>query len=693
MKKALFLILVLLSGILFCSCDETHTHQFEANWTTDDACHWKRCADSTCEEIAAKAEHNFELLEDGVTERCTVCVKERPFHEHSFAAEWTTNETHHWHACTDINCEDVAQKAAHEWGEWSTLVSATCTVKGAQTRSCMCGASETRETEKLEHPWGEWIEMTPAGCARKGTQIRVCPCGASETGEIPATGKHVYGKWEVRTPATCADGGLKIRFCDCNAFETESIPATGEHVYGSYQVTTPATCVKEGVKTAKCSCGAAKTLPVPATGIHPYGAWVTSKPATCGAQGEEKRSCACGAFETRPTEPTGAHVYGAWKEFTPPTCIEDGEKRQTCSCGAYLSDVIPATGICIYDTDNTCKNCEEELEYTKGLTYQYFEDEDGYYVTGTSSSPAHLVVPPYHEGKPVFGIGGFSRKDIVTVTLHENIKKIGSNAFYQCEDLQEIHLPQSLTRIGWGAFYGCVSLESIVIPAQLIEIDDSAFFGCTSLESVRFADGAKLEKIDYDVFRGCIKLSDLTLPQSITELDNAAFEGCELLIEKEGGVYYVSNWAMGAETSVTQIVIRDGTFGLAIRAFSGVEGLQTLSIPDSLQVIGYGALANPTLHTVNIGANSQLRYIGNSAFSTSAIRSLTIPAGVVYIGHFMFEGCESLSSLTFKNTKGWYWVENTGAKHSIPASKLSTSAAAIDTLKVSTYRYVVLYRE
>lgn len=693
MKKTLFLMFTLLLSVLFFSCEEGHTHQFEEKWTADDTHHWKICADKTCHDIVAKAEHRFELKEDGVTEQCAICVKERAVHVHRFAAAWTSDATHHWHVCDDSECKETDQLQEHQWDEWITLTPATCSAKGVQTRSCICGKTETRELDALAHTFGEWITVTPATCANKGVKMHVCSCGAAETGEIPATGVHAYGGWEVRQNATCVKAGIKIRLCECGDSPTEEIPATGVHSYGAWKETTAPTCARAGEKTRQCGCGAVDRQTIPATGDHQYGNWSVSKPATCGAQGEEKRSCACGDFQTKPIPATGAHVYGEWKEFTPPTCIEEGEKRQTCSCGAYLSDVIPATGICIYDTDNTCKNCEEELEYTKGLTYQYFEDEDGYYVTGTNSSPAHLVVPPYHEGKPVFGIGGFRGKDIVTVTLYENIKKIGSNAFYQCEDLQEIHLPQSLTRIGWEAFYGCVSLESIVIPAQLIEIDDSAFFGCTSLESVRFADGAKLEKIDYDAFRGCIKLSDLTLPQSITELDNTAFEGCELLIEKEGGVYYVSNWAMGAEAGVTQIVIRDGTFGMATRAFSGVEGLQTLSIPDSLQVIGYGALANPTLHTVNIGVNSQLRYIGNSAFSTSAVRSLTIPASVVHIGSFMFEGCESLSSLTFKNTKGWYWVENTDAKHSIPASKFSTSAAAIDTLKVSTYRYVVLYRE
>ena len=34
-------------------------------------------------------------------------------HEHGFYEGWTHDETGHWHACTDENCEEKGEFAAH----------------------------------------------------------------------------------------------------------------------------------------------------------------------------------------------------------------------------------------------------------------------------------------------------------------------------------------------------------------------------------------------------------------------------------------------------------------------------------------------------------------------------------------------------------------------------------------------------
>lgn len=48
----------------------------------------------------------------------TACGKddkpEQP-HKHTFATEWTTDETHHWHKCTGDGCNEVKDKAEHSY--------------------------------------------------------------------------------------------------------------------------------------------------------------------------------------------------------------------------------------------------------------------------------------------------------------------------------------------------------------------------------------------------------------------------------------------------------------------------------------------------------------------------------------------------------------------------------------------------
>ncbi|MCR4676132.1 MAG: hypothetical protein K5634_02745 [Sphaerochaetaceae bacterium] len=52
--------------------------------------------------------------------------------------------------------QTVISPSGHEWGEWITTVSATCTETGVETRSCLrCGVTESRETAATGHDWSE----------------------------------------------------------------------------------------------------------------------------------------------------------------------------------------------------------------------------------------------------------------------------------------------------------------------------------------------------------------------------------------------------------------------------------------------------------------------------------------------------------------------------------------------------------
>ena len=77
-------------------------------------------------------------------------------------------------------------------------------------------------------------------------------------------------------------------------------------------------------------------------------------------------------------------------------------------------------------------------------------------------------------------------------------------------------------------------------------------------------------------FKNCKKLTAITLPDSISEIAPDAFEGCDALIKSEGGVLYVDDWAIGAESSATEINLKDGTRGIAREAFIGMSELKTL---------------------------------------------------------------------------------------------------------------------
>ena len=45
---------------------------------------------------------------------------------HNFNTEWTNDETHHWHSCSDEGCEEVSDKAEHTFGAVVTITGIVC---------------------------------------------------------------------------------------------------------------------------------------------------------------------------------------------------------------------------------------------------------------------------------------------------------------------------------------------------------------------------------------------------------------------------------------------------------------------------------------------------------------------------------------------------------------------------------------
>lgn len=70
------------------------------------------------------------------------------------------------------------------------------------------------------------------------------------------------------------------------------------------------------------------------------------------------------------------------------------------------------------------------------------------------------------------------------VTIGDNVKSIGKEAFLQCYKLKEVVIPESVTSIGVMAFSGCGQLECITIPSRVTFIGYSAFISCDKLSTI-----------------------------------------------------------------------------------------------------------------------------------------------------------------------------------------------------------------
>ena len=75
------------------------------------------------------------------------CSTQFTVHQHTYGTAWSSDETHHWHECTDASCTDkIADKAEHNF-EWKIDVPASQASTGTKHEECtVCGKKRNENT-------------------------------------------------------------------------------------------------------------------------------------------------------------------------------------------------------------------------------------------------------------------------------------------------------------------------------------------------------------------------------------------------------------------------------------------------------------------------------------------------------------------------------------------------------------------
>lgn len=309
---------------------------------------------------------------------------------HTVEPVWSKDGDTHWHECS--RCGNHFDEAAHTWGEWTTVTTATCAVKGSEKRTCsVCGEKGTRETEiDPDNHVGETEirDAVDATCTTEGytgdTYCLDCNTKIADGETIDAKG-HAWDEGEVTTAATCTTDGEKTFTCTregCGATKTEVISATGHTM--THHTAVAATCTTAGnVEYWSCDrCNknfsdengivVATNVTRPATG-HTEVASADNKPATCteaGLTGKTECSvCHVVLDEGTMIAATGHNTDGVIGHRDA-TCTEDGVVGGTyctvCENGkAAAETVIPATGHDMTKHEAVAATCTEEgnVEY------------------------------------------------------------------------------------------------------------------------------------------------------------------------------------------------------------------------------------------------------------------------------------------------------------------------------------------
>ena len=267
---------------------------------------------------------------------------------------------------------------------------------------------------------------------------------------------------------------------------------------------------------------------------------------------------------------------------------------------------------------------------------------------------------------------------LTSATIGNSVTSIGWSAFSECTGLASVVIGNSVTDIGSNAFYNCTGLtsvyyardiagwcgisfgdqyanplyyagklyidgqivEDLVIPDTVTEIKAYAFSGCTGLTSATI--GNSVTSIGWGAFSECTGLTSVTIPDSVTSIGDYAFSGCTNLIQKENGVSYVDKWVIECDTSVSEVILRNGTVGIGDHAFEYCTELTSVTIPETL---------------------------------TS-------------IGEYAFRACNKLTSVIFEDTEGWQvsWSSDFHNYTSLSSADLADASTAANYFK-STYYY------
>ncbi len=483
-----------------------------------------------------------------------------------------------------LNCD-------HDYGGWTTGLSATCTSIGYDTRVCSnCGDVDYRFIAATGHDYGEAVCIGAIG--DQDVMAKTCDgCGDVHTEYLAHSyekGNCIYCKapqtqglsYTLNDERTAYSVGIG----DCMDTEAyipskyNGLPVTGVAFYNATQVTS-VTIYDSVTRVAFNGCTSLTSIEVSSenTAYKSIDGNVYTK------DGTELVRYAQGKTAT---------------SFTIPNSVTSIGDRAFSGCEGLTGITIPNSVTSI--GNSAFSGC-------MGLK--------GVYITDMTAWCNIVFADGFYISRPYEDISNFAT----------------ANPLFYARDLYlngnlvtELTIPDDVTSVGVRAFYGCRSLTSVTIPNSVTSIGAYAFYGCCSLVEI---------------------YNKSSLAITAGGVDNGYVGYYAKAIYTEPYTSKVSTDANG------YVLYTDGA-DVILLGYTGTE--TALTLPSTVTAINNYAFYNCT-NLTSITIPNSVTSIGNGAFELcTGLTSITIPDSVTHIGAYAFLNCHNdLSEVTFENTSGW----------------------------------------
>ncbi len=297
---------------------------------------------------------------------------------------------------------------------------------------------------------------------------------------------------------------------------------------------------------------------------------------------------------------------------------------------------------------------------------------------------------------------------MVSASLPDSVTSIGDQAFRNCKSLREMKVPKNITTLPSYVFMNCSGMQSVSIPVAVKTIARGAFYMCDALQTVSYAgstyqwggisivadDNSGLFNVTYLTTTSCAHVLRKKVVKVTCEKDGYTTHTCEkcgysyksdieyaswhdLVYKKQNnGKHLVScskgdysaeencydgdgdgfcdcckqkmepiRWtcqnqvltitgkgeiedywggdAPWRSADFKEVVIGTGITRIGVRAFANNKKLEKVTLPDTVTSIG------------------------ELAFESSGLKSVSLPKNLTVIEDGAFSGCESLTNVVF----------------------------------------------